>query len=134
MPDLILFHAKGTSDMGSLEFLEGTDVNNEARFKVEKPNMAISGLRVHFATVPGEGGTGVAPLAIRVDSHRGSAFDMTLWTLSKAGIDHDVDFRVPAVQQEHFYIEKGDYVVITWTNPDDEKIEWGLMLAMRQMQ
>ena len=130
MPDLKLLHDSGTSDMGSMDFLVGTDVNRVARWPVDAPDMALAGLRVRFATVPGEGGTGVNPLTIRVDSHRGSAFDMTLHTIVRRGIGADVNFRVAVDQLDHFYVEIGDEIVLIWTNPDDGKIEWGAAVAL----
>ncbi len=130
MPDLILLHDSGTSDMGSLDFLIGTDVNRVARWPVEEPGLSISSLRVHFATVPGEGGTGVADLQIWVDSQRGTAFDHLLWTIPDVGIGADINFRVPVNQEKHFYVEQGDSPVLIWASPDDGKIEWGATLAM----
>lgn len=123
MPDLILLRDSGTSDMGSLAFLEVTDVNDTGRFLVEEPDMALSGLRVHF-----DGTAGLADLVIRIDSHRGSAFDMTLHTIKKRGVGADVNFYVLIDQQDRFYVEVGDVVVPTWTNPGTT--EWGTILAL----
>ena len=123
--------------MGSLDFLVGTDVNPVARWPVEiegveegVPILYLSSLRVHFATVPDEGGAGVADLQIWIDSHRGSAYDHWLWTIPHVGIGADAILRVPENQEKLFYIEQGDSPVLIWTNPDDGKIEWGATLAL----
>jgi len=125
MPDLILLHDSGTSHMGSLAFGVGTDVNAKARWEITEPDQAISSLRVHF-----QDGTDVADLTVRVDSHRGESFDMTLHTIKRRGTGADVNWRVPRDQLDHYYVCQGDCVVLTWTNPDDGTGKWGAELAM----
>lgn len=129
MPDLSrlqLYHDSGSSHMGSMDYLVEDDVNDKARWEVKCERASLSSLRVHFA-----GGTGTADLTIRVDSHLGEAYDMTLHTIEDAGTGYDVNFRVPIEQAEHFYVCKGDFVVLTWTNLDPGNMKWGAELALK---
>lgn len=133
MPHLDIRHETGTSHMGSLT--PESDGNHAARFKVTEGDMALSSLFVHFASVPEASGTGVAELVIRLDSALGDAYDMTLWTFAELkGVGADVNFRVPRDQLDHFYVNKGDSIVLTQTNPDDGNIKWGVALAFTRRE
>ena len=128
MPDLsnlILLHDSGTGDMGSLDYLVGTDVNDAARWPVECVRASISSLRVHYDPA---GTAGLADLVIRLYSHLGEAYDMTLHTIENCGVGADVNFRVPKDQQDHYYVCQGDQIVLTWTNPGTAR--WGAELAL----
>jgi hypothetical protein len=126
MPDLSrldIRREKGTSNMGSLAAV--TDENYAARFKVETAREAILSLRVHFA-----GGIGTAVLKVYVDSHRGEAYDMLLYTSSAIGTGTDLQWDVPEDELRGYYVDVGDEVVLTWTNPDDGNMEWAVELAL----
>lgn len=85
-------------------------------------------LRCHFT-----GGAGSASLAILVDSAGGSAYDTRLFTVTKAGANRDVTFRISAeesVEPSPWTFQDGDSVRIQWTNPDSGNITWGLEVGL----
>jgi hypothetical protein len=109
MPDLSkldIRYEKGTSHMGSLAAV--TDENYAARFKVEEAREAILSLRVHFA-----GGVGTAVLKVFV-----------------VGTGTELQWDVPEDELRGYYVDVGDEIVLTWTNPDDGNMEWGVELAL----
>ena len=85
-------------------------------------------VRCHFAGAPGTG-----PLAISVDSGRDPVYDARLYTVTRAGTNRDVNFRVPAEESQDpspWTFQTGDAVRIQWTNPSPGNIAWGLEVGL----
>jgi hypothetical protein len=85
-------------------------------------------VRCHF-----EGGSGVMPLKISLDSAQGSAYDATLYTAGNAGVGADVNYRVAGPQLDRpssWTFQPDDAVRITWTNPDPGNMTWGLEVGL----
>lgn len=83
-------------------------------------------VRCHFS-----GTSGYAAMNISLDSQAGSSYDARLYTLQKAGIGYDVNFRVPANESEDpspWTFQGQDRVRIQWTNPGG--ITWGLEVGL----
>lgn len=85
-------------------------------------------VRCHF------GGTvGTAPLSIAVDSDSGAVHDTTLFTVSLAGTNKDVNLRLggdEASEPAAWTFQSADRVRIQWTNPDSGNITWGLEVGL----
>jgi hypothetical protein len=85
-------------------------------------------VRCHFA-----GGTGTSALTISVDSVAGSAYDSRLFTITQAGINQDVNFRLGAdeiTEPSPWTFQAGDTIRIQWTNPDSGNMTWGLEVGL----
>ena len=85
-------------------------------------------VRCHFA-----GTSGAAPLVISLDSTNGSAYDTRLFTITRAGIDRDVNLRISAEESTDpspWTFQAGDAVRVEWTNPDSGNITWGLEVGL----
>lgn len=119
--DIIFQHWSGEGDMGSLDYILGTDVNNAARFGLDTKFVLVA-IRGHF-----HDGTGQNDLTVNLDSGLGRNYDFGLKTFPDVGTDGDeVEFRVPADEHIHWVFDgsKGDVIVPTWTNPNTQI--WGL--------
>lgn len=85
-------------------------------------------VRCHFA-----GSAGAAALTISLDAAAGAAYDARLFTITKAGTNRDVNFRIAAhesVEPSPWTFRAGDGVRIQWTNPDSGNITWGLEVGL----
>ncbi len=85
-------------------------------------------VRCHFA-----GTAGSNPLSITLDSANGTAHDAQLYTLVRAGIGHDVNFRIPVEENREpspWTFGENDAIRIDWTNPDGGSITWGLEVGL----
>lgn len=85
-------------------------------------------VRCHFA-----GGTGTSALTIAVDCGAGSAYDSRLFTITQAGTNQDVNFRIGAdevAEPSPWMFQAGDAVRIQWTNPDSGNMSWGLEVGL----
>jgi hypothetical protein len=81
-------------------------------------------IRCHYS-----GSSGAAAFTISLDSGAGAAYDACLFTITKAGTNRDVNFRISAqesVEPSPWTFQAGDGVRIQWTNPDSGNIAWGL--------
>lgn len=85
-------------------------------------------VRCHFS-----GTSGLLPMALSLDSTRGSAYDTTLFTLSKAGVGRDVNLRIGAeegLDPSSWTFQPGDAMRVQWTNPSPGNITWGLEVGL----
>ena len=85
-------------------------------------------VRCHFA-----GGTGTSAVTISVDSGEGSAYDTRLFTITQAGTNQDVNFRIgtdEVTEPSPWTFQAGDSVTIRWTNPDSGNMSWGLEVGL----
>ncbi|MDO8632060.1 MAG: hypothetical protein Q7R41_16375 [Phycisphaerales bacterium] len=85
-------------------------------------------IRCHFA-----GTAGTAAIVLSLDSMQGSAYDAKLFTITRAGVGNDVNFRIPAdesLDPSPWTFQVGDAVRIQWTNPDSGNITWGLEVGL----
>ena len=85
-------------------------------------------VRCHFV-----GGSGAAALSISLDSTEGSAYDTHLFTMTQAGVDHDVHFRITAAELTEpspWIFQPGDAIHVQWTNPDSGQMTWGLEVGL----
>jgi len=85
-------------------------------------------LRCHFS-----GTAGTAALVISLDSSRGGAYDTKLFTIARAGVGRDVNFRITADESRDpspWTFQAGDTVRVQWTNPDSGNITWGLEVGL----
>lgn len=85
-------------------------------------------VRCHFA-----GTTGTAPMILSLDSILGVAYDVGLFTLTRAGIYRDVHFRITSQESldpSPWTFQAGDALRIQWTNPDSGNITWGLEVGL----
>lgn len=85
-------------------------------------------MRCHFV-----GTSGSAPFTLSVDSASGAAHDSRLYTISRAGTDRDVHFRIPAEESREpspWTFQASDGIRIAWTNPDSGNITWGLEVGL----
>lgn len=85
-------------------------------------------VRCHFA-----GAAGLMPMVLSLDSVRGSAYDAVLFTLSKAGVGHDVHLRVGSEEStdpSSWTFQPGDAVRVQWTNPNVGNTTWGLEVGL----
>lgn len=130
--DLTILRANGLDDMGDV-----TDVDSPCRFRLDTARWCLAWLRVGF-----QNGTGTAMLSIRVDhgsiaedlrdtgsSVIATPFDFTLYQIEEAGVDgwHGM-FRVPDVELRDFMCQRGDTIVLEWTNPNTQ--EWAVEVAL----
>jgi len=101
--------------------------NIDATFSLDRKYRLVF-VRCHFA-----GGTGTAPFTISVDSGQGSAYDTTLFTISLAGRDKDVNLRITGDDRDDpspWTLQPGDFLRIQWTNPDSGNMTWGVEVGM----
>ena len=85
-------------------------------------------LRSHFT-----GTTGTAPMILSLDSILGVAYDAELFTLTRAGINRDVHFRISSQESldpSPWTFQVGDALRVQWTNPDSGNITWGLEVGL----
>ena len=81
-------------------------------------------IRCHFS-----GGSGTASFVISIDSGLGSAYDVRLFTVTKAGTSEDVHLRIAdgdAQEPSAWTFKEDDSLRIQWTNPDSGNMTWGL--------
>lgn len=116
------------TDYGSANMGDAADEENiRAQFGLDDSRWALSYIRCHFAGP----GTGVADLAIVLDSRFGETYNTVLFTMTDVGINTDVFFRVPADELPHWVFEPGERLVLEWTNPDtSDDVQWGLEVGM----
>lgn len=85
-------------------------------------------IRCHFA------GTGPAgPMTFSLDSGAGSAYDVTLFTILRAGPNRDAHFRIPAEESADpspWTFQAGDAIRVQWVNPAPGTIAWGLEVGL----
>ncbi len=85
-------------------------------------------LRCHFS-----GNSGTSAMTLALASASGSAYDTRLFTITRAGTNRDVNFRIPAPESEEpspWSFRASDGVRIQWTNPDSGNITWGLEVGL----
>ncbi len=85
-------------------------------------------VRCHFT-----GATGLMPLALSLDSNRGSAHDAVLFTVTKAGVGRDVNLRIgseESLDPSSWTFQPGDAVRVQWTNPSVGSVTWGLEVGL----
>ncbi len=85
-------------------------------------------VRCHFT-----GGSGTSPLTISLDSGAGSAYDTRLFTITQAGTNQDVNFRITSeelTEPSPWMFQAGSGVRIAWTNPDSGNMAWGLEVGL----
>lgn len=85
-------------------------------------------LRCHFS-----GNTGRSPMTLSLASASGSAYDTRLFTITRAGTNRDVNFRISAHESQEpspWSFRASDGVRIQWTNPDSGNITWGLEVGL----
>jgi len=68
-------------------------------------------------------------MAIRIDSHRGTAHDLLIETVRDVGSGADAHWWVPEDQQATWVLEASDEAVLTWTDPGTTV--WGLTWTLR---
>jgi len=110
----------------SVQTLTGT-ANIDATVKLDVRFRLIF-VRCHFL-----GTSGTAPLTIALDALVGANYDALLFTVTRAGVSRDVNFRIPAEQSvdpSPWTFQAGDMVRIQWTNPDPGNITWGLSVGL----
>ena len=101
------------------------DIN--ATFGLDR-NYRLVYLRCHFVGTPG-----TAVLTLSVDSASGSAYDTRLFTITRAGTNRDVHFRLTSEERREpspWAFQSGDQVRLEWTNPDSGNITWGLEVGL----
>jgi hypothetical protein len=85
-------------------------------------------VRCHFT------GTQVrAPLTISLDAAAGASYDVTLFTIRRAGPGRDVNFRIAAEESldpSAWTFQAGDALRVQWANPDAGNIAWGLQVGL----
>jgi len=67
------------------------------------------------------------------DSGAGSAFDTELFSIRRAGVGRDVNFRLTAEESAEpsaWTFQPGDALRVRWTNPDVGNITWGLEVGL----
>ena len=85
-------------------------------------------VRCHFA-----GGSGSAALSISLDSVEGAAYDTRLFTMTQAGVDHDVQLRIAAdelAEPSAWVFQPADAIRVQWANPDSGQMTWGLEVGL----
>ena len=85
-------------------------------------------VRCHFA-----GGAGRNPLSMSIDSVAGSAFDVNLFTILRAGVGRDVNFRVTAdesAEPSAWTLQAGDALRLQWINPAPGVTNWGVEVGL----
>ena len=83
-------------------------------------------VRCHFT-----GSAGENALSISLDSITGAAFDAKLYSILRAGVGFDVNFRIPAYESEDpspWTFQAGDRIRVQWTNPGG--VSWGLEVGL----
>ncbi len=119
----------GATNMGSLDYRHAGDTNDAARFALAGRYVLVF-IRIHFLG----SGSGLADLAINIDSHRGREYDVAMFTLKNRGMGADVNFRIPEGEAAHWLFDGGDVIVLTWTNPDDGNINWGAEVGLMPIE
>lgn len=85
-------------------------------------------VRCHFS-----GTVGSAPMTIALDAAAGAAYDARLFVVTRAGVNYDVNLRIPAEESQDpapWTLQAGDQVRVQWTNPDSGNITWGLQVGL----
>lgn len=85
-------------------------------------------VRAHFA-----GGKGKAELSIFTASGQGAAHNTTLFTVRRAGVGADVNFRLSADETappSPWSVPAGDAIGLRWTNPDPGHTTWGVEVGL----
>ena len=85
-------------------------------------------VRCHFS-----GTVGSAPMTISLDAGAGATYDARLFVVTRAGVDYDVNLRIPHEESEDpspWTFQPGDQVRVQWTNPDPGNIAWGLQVGL----
>ena len=119
------FEQKGMGDMGSV-----SNRSSVCRYFLPGIRYGIESIKVDFSS-----GTGSADLTIQIDDGRSEAFDRTEYTFIDAGTDGvDVSFRVEESERRAWEYEAGDVVVLNWTNPDADTMNWVATVKLRDAQ
>jgi len=98
-----------------------------AAFSLDRRFRLVS-VRCHFS-----GTSGSAPLTLTLDAAAGAAFDARLFTINRAGVGRDVNFRISAeeaAEPSPWTFQTGDQVRVAWSNPDPGQITWGLVVSL----
>lgn len=85
-------------------------------------------VRCHFA-----GTLGSAPMTLSLDAAAGSAYDARLFVITRAGLNLDVNLRIPVEESQDpspWTFQSGDQLRVQWTNPDPGNITWGLQVGL----
>ncbi len=96
-------------------------------FALDRPFRLVF-LRCHFA-----GAAGRNPLTLALDSAAGAAFDVRLFTVTRAGVGADVNLRISAAESAEpspWTFQTGDALRVQWTNPSPGSLTWGLEVGM----
>jgi hypothetical protein len=108
------------------------DVTDETvrtcRFPITRDGMVMSFVRAHF-----EGGSGTADFTLYVDRHPVSKQPKTyfqLYTFLAVGTSKHVHGRWTKDEQDSWQFQKGDEIVIEWTNPDSGNMAWAVELGL----
>ncbi len=102
-----------------------TDI--DATFGLDR-KFRLAFVRCHFS-----GNPGTAALTLSMDAASGSAYDTHLFTVTKAGTGHDVNFRITAEESAEpspWTFQADDRLHVEWTNPDSGNITWGLEVGL----
>jgi len=111
-----------------VEVLRATGSSNINHSFALSPSFRLIFVRGHF-----DGGSGVNPLSLSQVSSVASAHDVTLFTLTQAGVGSDIHFRVTAEEASEpsaWIFMAGDAVKLSWTNPDSGVMTWGLEVGL----
>lgn len=85
-------------------------------------------VRCHFS-----GTSGRNALVISVDAGAGADYDAELFTILRAGVGRDVNFRLTAdeaTEPSAWTFQPGDAVRVRWINPDPGNIAWGVEVGL----
>lgn len=88
-------------------------------------------VRCHFRRTGGAG-TDTAAFTLDLDSWRGAAWDVRLFTSAGRGVGADVNFRVPVDELHNgaWTFSARDALTFNWTNPDVGEIAFGLVVGI----
>ncbi len=117
----------GKADMGSVT----DEADRLARFAVPEGwgRMAVVNVRIHFRDLTGSA-TGTAVCVMHKDSGFGLPYDAELLEWAGNGSAEDGVLRNEPNDMPHYVIEKRDWLVFEWTNPDSGNINWSVEIGV----
>ena len=126
--DIKVIAAGGSDDMGPV-----TDPMSPARFTLDADRFMLVFVRVTTERINDDApGSDEADLTIKVDNGDGPQFDHALKVLKDVGptTNATASMRVTDEEQSQWIFQRGDEIVLEWTNPDAGDIRWAAEVGL----
>lgn len=126
---LTILPQTGREDMGDVD-----NKDSRCRFFLDADVWQLVFIRLRYATLEGAGDK--ADLLIKIDHQdSGGLHNYLLSTLADMGTgtggNSNANIRIMPDEEEHWQFQRGDHLVLEWTNPDTGKIRWIVEVGLK---